>query len=96
MSAGGTLIELLADRVAVLPRVDRHRARAALNRLRIRPLLDGHRGSGPVDLDELADVTARFSELVLDHADSIEAIDVNPLIAGPQGVVAVDALMKTR
>ncbi|HEY7469645.1 MAG TPA: acetate--CoA ligase family protein [Acidimicrobiia bacterium] len=96
MSAGGTLIELLADRVVVLPRVDRHRARAALNRLRIRPLLDGHRGTGAVDLDELADVTARFSELVLDHADSIEAIDVNPLIAGPQGVVAVDALMKTR
>ncbi|HEX5696444.1 MAG TPA: acetate--CoA ligase family protein, partial [Acidimicrobiia bacterium] len=96
VSAGGTLIELMADRVSLLPRVDRARALRALDRLRIRPLLDGARGADPVDIDALADVIVRFSELALDVAGFIDSIDVNPVIVGPDGAVAVDALMTGR
>jgi acyl-CoA synthetase (NDP forming) len=96
ISAGGTLIEMLSDRVALLPRVDATRALRALDRLEIRPLLDGARGSNPVDIDALAEVIVRFSELVVDGADFIDAIDVNPVIAGPTGSVAVDALIVGR
>jgi hypothetical protein len=69
---------------------------AALDRLRIRPLLDGVRGAAPVDLEQLVEVIVRFSELALDAAGEVGAFDVNPLIAGPDRVVAVDALVKWR
>jgi hypothetical protein len=96
LSAGGTMIEVIGDRVALLPRVDRLGARRALDRLRIRPMLDGVAGADPVDIDAVADVVARFSELAADWSGVIDAFDVNPVIAGPQGAVAVDALIKAR
>ncbi len=96
VSAGGGLIEVLDDRVALLPRVDRVGALLALERLRVRPVLDGVRGSPPADLNALADVVARFSELAMDGAGVIGAMDVNPVMVGPDRAVAVDALMKRR
>jgi len=94
LSAGGALIEMIGDRVALLPPVDIPRARAALDRLSVRPLLDGLRGGPAVNLEALAEVVARFSELAVDARGSLGAIDVNPVIAGPIRSVAVDALMK--
>lgn len=93
VSAGGRLIELLGDRVALLPPVDVPAALRALDRLRMRPLLDGFRGGPPAQIDKLAEVVARFSELAIDAAEQIGGIDVNPVIAGPERTVAVDALM---
>jgi acyl-CoA synthetase (NDP forming) len=93
VSAGGRLIELMGDRVALLPPVDSAAARRALDRLRIRPLLDGFRGGPAADIDRLTDVIVRFSELAIDAAGKVAAIDVNPVIAGPHRAVAVDALM---
>ena len=96
VSAGGTLIEVMAERVALLPRVDRAMARRALARLRVGALLGGSRGAPPANIDALADVIARFSELAADAAGILASIDVNPVIAGPERSVAVDALMKAR
>ncbi len=96
ISAGGRLIETMADQVAVLPPIDTAGARRALDRLRIRPLLDGVRGRPPADIDALVEVIARFSELAADGAGQIRAMDVNPVIAGPTGAVAVDALIMPR
>jgi hypothetical protein len=62
----------------------------------MRPVLDGVRGRPPADIDSLAEVIIRFSELAVDGAGLIGAIDVNPVIAGPSGAVAVDALIKPR
>ena len=67
VSAGGRLIETLVDRVAVLPPIDKQGAVRVLGRLRIRPLLDGARGDPPADLDSLAEVIARFSELAAEQ-----------------------------
>jgi hypothetical protein len=96
ISAGGGLIETMSDRVAVLPPVDKAGAVRALDRLRIRHLLDGARGRPPSDLDSLAEVIARFSEMAADGTGQVGAMDVNPVIAGPAGAVAVDALIKPR
>ncbi|MCI0425513.1 MAG: acetate--CoA ligase family protein [Actinobacteria bacterium] len=93
VSAGGTLIELLADRVVLLPPLDRHRVRAAVDRLRVRPLLDGYRGEPPADVDRLVDLVVRISELAIDNRDVLGSLDLNPVICGPDGAVAVDALM---
>jgi acyl-CoA synthetase (NDP forming) len=62
----------------------------------MRPLLEGVRGAKPADIDALVDVIVRFSELAADGAGLIETMDVNPVIVGHTGAVAVDALIKTR
>ena len=93
ISAGGRLIELIDERVALLPPLDATTAYGALDRLRIRPLFDGFRGGPPADLTRVVDVVVRFSELALDAVGKLAAIDINPIIAGPERAVAVDALM---
>jgi acetate---CoA ligase (ADP-forming) len=96
VGAGGTLIEVLKDRRVALPPLDSLRAMRLVDRLRLRPLLDGHRRRPGADIAKLADAIARFSLLAASLGDLIEELDVNPLIAGPKGVVAVDALVLPR
>ena len=64
-----------------------------LERLKGVRLLQGFRGSAPVDMDRLAEVVVRLSELAADHAEHIEEIDVNPLICAADRIIAVDALI---
>lgn len=94
VSAGGVLIETLADIVAMIPPVDTFRARRAIERLSVAALLEGARGAMPVDVDALAVLVARFSELVADQVGVVDAIDLNPVIGGPDGATAVDVLVK--
>ena len=90
--AGGGLVELLDDRVAALAPFGPATARRLLDRLKLRPLLDGYRGAPPVDIDWLSAVVATFSTLAADLAGLVSEIDVNPLLAGPE-ILAVDALV---
>ena len=90
---GGVMVELLRDTVLALAPVSIEEAKAMLARLKGYRLLSGFRGSAPVDINALAEAIARFSELAADLADSVSEIDVNPLIARPDGVLAVDALV---
>lgn len=92
VSAGGTLIELLQDRVALLPPIDGFRARRALARLGVFPILQGVRGSEPANIDSLVDTIVRFSELAADSAGIISSLDLNPVIVGSDRAVAVDVL----
>jgi acetate---CoA ligase (ADP-forming) len=93
VAAGGILVELLKDRRLGLPPLDAAGARRLIDGLAARPMLDGLRGAPPADLDAFAAALARVSVLALDLGDLIEAIDVNPFIVGPEGCVAVDALV---
>jgi acetate---CoA ligase (ADP-forming) len=93
VAAGGLLIEVLRDRRLALPPLDGARARAMLDRLSVRPLLDGIRGGPPADVGAVATALVRLSALALDLGDQVGALDVNPLIAGPEGCLAADALV---
>ncbi len=93
VAAGGTMVELLADRVVACPPVTRSGARSMLDGLRIRPLLDGWRGAPSVDIDALVDVIVAFSRMATEIGDIVDAVEANPVIASPKGVVAVDALL---
>ena len=93
VAAGGVLVELMGDRRFALPPVGYGQALAMLDRLALRPLLDGVRGAPPADLDAVADAVVRLSEVALDLGGRLAAVDVNPLVAGPDGCVAVDALV---
>ncbi len=96
LGAGGTLIEVLRDRRVALPPLDRPRAARLLDGLKLRPVLAGHRGRPAADLDRLAACIASFSVLAASLGDLIAELDVNPLIAGAEGAVAVDALVLPR
>jgi len=93
VAAGGVLVEVLRDRRFALPPVDHRQALGLLDRLAVRPLVDGVRGAAPADLDAVADAVVRLSILAVDLGPALAALDVNPLIAGPDGCVAVDALV---
>jgi acetate---CoA ligase (ADP-forming) len=90
--AGGVLVELLADRAVALPPVDEQTARQMISELRVSRLLAGIRGAPPADLDAVSGAITSISALAADLGDKLLALDVNPLICGPRGAVAVDAL----
>jgi hypothetical protein len=71
-------------------------ALSLLDGMRIRPLLAGWRGGPAVDIDALADVIVRFSEMATELGDVVDAVEANPVITTPRRVVAVDALVIAR
>lgn len=93
-AAGGVLIETLRDRRLALPPVDEAGARRLIDRLEARRFLDGTRGAPPADVAALARALSRLSVLARDLGDLIGALDVNPIIVGSRGCVAVDALVE--
>lgn len=93
VAAGGRLVEVLDDRALALAPIDRAGAERVLDRVRASRLLHGVRGSPPADRAAVIDALMRLSVLATDLGDLLTGVDVNPLIAGPAGVVAVDALV---
>jgi acyl-CoA synthetase (NDP forming) len=96
VAAGGTMVELLADRAVACPPITAVHALEMLRALRIAPLLAGWRGQPPVAIDTLAEVVVGFSALATELGDDIEAAEANPVIASPAGSIAVDALVIAR
>jgi acyl-CoA synthetase (NDP forming) len=96
VGAGGVLVELLADRAVALPPVSRDRARHMTGRLRVAALLAGVRGQPPANLDAVADAIVGLSAIACELGRELEALDINPLICGPAGAIAVDALLLRR
>jgi acetate---CoA ligase (ADP-forming) len=92
VGAGGVLVEHLADRAVVLPPVGPAQARQVLSRLRVAPLLTGLRGRPPADLDAIAKAITAVSAIAGELDGELAALDINPLICGPDGAVAVDVL----
>jgi acyl-CoA synthetase (NDP forming) len=92
VGAGGVLVELLADRAVALPPVTTDQARRMIGRLRAGRLLAGVRGAPPADTDAVIRAITGLSALATELGSQLEALDVNPLICGPDGAVAVDAL----
>jgi acetate---CoA ligase (ADP-forming) len=96
VAAGGVLVELLGDRRLALPPLDHDRALRAIEGLQVSELLHGHRGAAPADMGALAEVIVKLSVLAVDLGEHLEAIDINPILAGPDGAVAVDGLVVAR
>ncbi len=90
---GGVFVEIFNDTAMRVAPVGAAEARAMLAGLRGAPLLRGFRGSQPVDIDALAALIARLSELAIDHGEIAE-MDLNPIIAYPRGLSVVDARIR--
>ncbi|MPZ46348.1 MAG: CoA-binding protein [Betaproteobacteria bacterium] len=89
---GGVLVEVLRDTSAALAPMSKDEALEMLRKPKGYKLLTGFRGGKPVMLDALAEAIARVSELGFDLRDRLAELDVNPILASAERVVAVDAL----
>src|SRR5262249_37949517 len=88
--AGGQLVEVFRDRALALPPLTATLARRMMEQTRIYKALQGVRGRTPVDLAALEQILVRFSQLVLEQR-WIREMDVNPLLAAPEQLIALDA-----
>jgi acetyltransferase len=87
---GGQLVEVFKDRSLSLPPLNTTLARRMMEQTKIYKALQGVRGRKPVNLAELEQVMVRFSRLVVEQP-WIKEIDINPLLATPDRLVALDA-----
>ena len=88
--SGGQLVEVYKDRALALPPLNTTLARRLIEQTRIFAALKGVRGRKAVDIAALEQLLVRFSQLVVEQR-WIREIDINPLLASPEGMVALDA-----
>ncbi|QEW22980.1 acetyl coenzyme A synthetase (ADP forming), alpha domain protein [Marinibacterium anthonyi] len=94
LGSGGVMTEILRDTVSLLVPSPSEMVLEALQKLRCWPMIDGYRGRAPVDLDALLDAVASVQALVEAESHRLLELEINPLICGPGGAVAADALIR--
>lgn len=96
MGFGGVLAETLSDVQFALPPFSAQHARRCVDRMKLRPLLDGLRGAPAVSIDCFCDFAEQFSIMVDALRDVIAELDVNPVIVSADAATAVDAVVVGR
>ncbi len=96
VAVGGTWIEYLNDRVVALAPLEPRAAAQLIDRLKLARVLGGVRGAPPCDRQALDHALIQWSRLAHELRDEIAEMDLNPLLAGPHGVIAVDCLVIPR
>ncbi len=91
--AGGTMVEVLSDSAVSLPPLNAVLANRLINRTRVSRLLDAFRDRPAVDRLAVVNVLLRISDLVCELPE-VEELDINPLFAGADGVIAVDVRIR--
>lgn len=86
---GGIFVQVFDDTTFRVTPVTENEARAMTEEIDSAPLLRGSRGHEAVDLDAVVETIQRVSQLVTDFP-AITELDINPLVAGPNGVYAID------
>jgi acetyltransferase len=91
--AGGVAVEALRDTALALPPLNMSLARELIGRTRVFSLLKGYRDRPPCDIDALAVTLIKLAQLAAD-LPGIAELDINPLLATPGAVVALDARLR--
>ncbi|MDX1785062.1 MAG: acetate--CoA ligase family protein [Roseovarius sp.] len=95
VAAGGILTEILQDAASLLVPATEAEIGAALDGLRIAPLLRGYRGKPAADRAAIIAAIMAVQAYTLAQGSALEEVEVNPLICTPDGAVAADALIRT-
>ncbi|PLX36042.1 MAG: GNAT family N-acetyltransferase [Hyphomicrobiales bacterium] len=88
--AGGTMAEILRDNAVALPPLNRILVQRLINRTRVAALLGPFRQLAAINQAAVEDVLLNISDMVCE-LPHIEELDINPLFADTNGIVAVDA-----
>ncbi|MFI5270313.1 MAG: acetate--CoA ligase family protein, partial [Chloroflexota bacterium] len=90
---GGIFVEALQDVAVRLAPIDKPAALDMIHDIRGFAMLEGLRGRPAANLEAIADTLVALSVMAVQMEEHIQEVDINPLIAGPDGCVAVDALV---
>lgn len=90
---GGVAVEVIGDRAVALPPLNLALARDLISHTRVSRLLAGYRDRAAIDHGALEQVLLKVSQLICDCPEVAE-LDINPLLADDQGVIALDARVK--
>ncbi len=93
--AGGLAVEALRDIAVALPPLNLELAREMISETRVHRLLQGYRTAPAAAIDQIALALVKLAQLVAD-VDLVDAVDVNPLLANNNGVLALDARVRVR
>jgi hypothetical protein len=88
---GGTSVEIHRDVAIRMAPLTREEALGAIDSLRGKKLLKGYRGRQAIDKKALAEVVVRFSELAYAWRESVESMDLNPVLCTGDKAVIADA-----
>ena len=91
LGMGGTAVEIYRDITLKMAPLNPSNVESMLKNLKAYKLLTGYRGKAPVNLDELRRLLITFSEVVMEMAEKIESIDLNPVICTATQCVIADA-----
>ncbi len=94
LGAGGVLTEVLRDTASLLVPSSADDIRSALGKLKIAPLLAGYRGQPAADMDAIVAAVEAVQAYVMENADTLGEVEINPLLCTPDKAVAVDALIR--
>jgi len=90
---GGVAVEIINDSAIGLPPLNMSLARELVQRTRISKLLQGYRDRPAADLDAICMSLMKISQLIIDIPEIVE-LDINPLFADAEGVLALDASIR--
>lgn len=91
--AGGTAVEVMDDKAIALPPLDHEQSLTLIDGTRIARLLKGYRNIPSADIDAIASVLDALSAMTIDLPEILE-LDINPLLADADGVIALDARVR--
>ena len=92
LGLGGIFVEALKDVAFARAPILRNDVPLMIDSLQGKAVFEGVRGQPPVDVETLTDVLVALSQLAIEHPEIIE-IDLNPVFATPDGLIAVDWLV---
>ncbi len=92
---GGVAVEVIKDRAVALPPLNMNLARELIGRTRVSRLLAGYRGRPAADLDAVKLTLIQVSQIIVDLPEIVE-LDINPLFADHEGVLALDARIRVQ
>ena len=96
LGIGGTGVEIYGDVTLRMAPLSERDIDSMMGCLKAHQLLEGYRGRPPIHLGELRRLLANFSSAVVDLKETVESIDLNPVICSPERCVVVDARMILR
>jgi succinyl-CoA synthetase beta subunit len=91
LGIGGTGVEIYQDTAIGMAPLTEDNVRFMAASLKGKKLLEGYRGTPAVNMDQLVKAMMAFSNLVMDLADQIESIDLNPVMCTPEACIVADA-----
>jgi hypothetical protein len=91
LGIGGTGVEIYQDTAIGMAPLTEDNVHSMAASLKGKKLLEGYRGEPAVNMDQLVKTMMSFSNLVMDMADQIESIDLNPVMCTPEACIVADA-----